>query len=194
MLTVKIKGDGIAKLGAAMEVVASDAMKKAYARALNDTGKATRKKTVAAVAKQVGLAQKVVSKRGGIATQIAYGNRLSYVIRSNGGYLLLKDFKPAQFKKGVKASPWGPRRLYEGAFINKGVFGNVMHRYGRPRLIKSGLYKGQIRQPIENMYGPAIPKEIIQGAAKAAFQATSAEVLPKRLAHHIKRATKGVVS
>lgn len=194
MFTVKIVGDGIARLEAAMDVVASDKMKKAYSRALNDTGKATRKKTVAAVAKQVGLTQKVVSKRGGIATQIAYGNRLSYVIRANGGYLLLKDFKPTQFKKGVKASPWGPRRLFDGAFINKGVYGNVMHRSGKARPMKSGRYKGQVREPIENMYGPAIPREIVQGAAKIAFETTSAEVLPKRLAHHIKRATKGVVS
>ena len=42
--------------------------------------------------------------------------------------------------------------------------------------------------------GVFIPKEMVKGATAAAFNAAVDKVLPQRIAHEIKRATKGVVS
>lgn len=182
MLEVKVRGTGIRDLKEAMRIVGSKRAKKAYAMALNEVGKQAEKRTVKVVAKQVAKPVGIVRKRGGISTKAAHADRLTYSINSKGGYLLLKDYRPTQFKKGAKASPWGPRRLFAGTFINSKLGGNVFHRTSDKRL------------PIQNTFGPAIPKEIVQGEAKKVFETTVAERLPKRVAHQLSRVTKGVIS
>ena len=40
-----------------------------------------------------------------------------FELRVRYGSVPLKDFKPKQTRRGVKAGAWGKRKLYEGAFI-----------------------------------------------------------------------------
>ena len=191
MMIIKVSGTGLQTLDKAMRQLSGNAAGRALSIALNDTGKVAANKVRSAVAKQTGVAKDVIARRGGIATKPAYPGRLDYRIIATGRYLKLKDFRPAQQKKGVKASPWGKRQFFRGAFINPGIGGHVFHRVGKPRKMKSGTYEGKIRQPIENMFGPAIPKEIIQGHSAHVFKTYVAQALPKKVDKQLKRAAKG---
>lgn len=191
MMIIKVSGTGLQTLDKAMRQLSGAAAGKALSVALNDTGKVAANKVRRAVAKQTGVSAEVIEKRGGIATKPAYPGRLNYQIIATGRYLKLKDFRPVQMKKGVKASPWGKRRYFRSAFINSGIGGHVFHRVGKPRKMKSGTYEGMMRQPIENMYGPAIPKEIIQGHSAHVFKTYVAQALPKKVDKQLKRAAKG---
>lgn len=180
MIKIEIKGKGLKRFEKAVQALAGPASQKAYAVALNEVGPVARNKVVKAVGKQMGVKGAVVAKRGNVRASAAMPGHLTYAIDASGGHLLLKDFNPSQSAKGVRAGPWGRRLLFRGSFIQSTKLGgNVMHRLGPDRL------------PIQNMFGPAVPKEMVKGEAEKVFQSYVAQRLPKRIAHQIKRATKG---
>ncbi|WAJ30620.1 phage tail protein [Antarcticirhabdus aurantiaca] len=189
MLTIKIKGDGLKQIEQALEALSDEQGKRAIARAMNEVGKTMRGKVIRATAKQVGASQAIVKKRGRITSKPATAGSLSYVISSQGGHMLLKDFGAKQNRKGVRAKPWGQGRTFGGAFMGarpglstRKLGGNVFHRTGKERL------------PIQNMYGPAVPVEMVKGEAEATFRDYGEQRLPKRILHHITQTTKGTFS
>lgn len=202
MLRLTIQGDGITMLEKAAKVLGSDAKaRRAYARALNDVGRPAVGKAVGAVAKQMGVSRAVVAKRADLKRFPATGGKLDYKLTVAGGYLLMKDFKPAQGGKGTRAGPWAKRRMFKGAFMGpkpgamaRKLNGNVFHRAGAPRQMTKGAYKGKMRQPIENMFGPAVPKEIVKDKSAETWKAYVEPRLEKRMAHHVKQITNGVLS
>ena len=167
------------KLKKAAKALSGPAAQKAYAVALNEVGPVARNQAVKAVAKQMGVTGATIAKRAKVTTKAAAPGKLAYNINAQGGYLLMKDFKPGQSAKGVRAGPWAKRRLFKGSFIVNGLHGNVFHR------------ETMARFPIQNMYGPAVPKEIVKDKAKEAFESSVAKRLPVRVQHQLKRATNG---
>ncbi len=91
----------------ALKALTDEQGKRAVARAMNELGKTMRGKVIRATAKQVGASQAAVKKRGRITSKPATAGRLSYVISSQGGHMLLKDFGAKQNREGVRAKPWG---------------------------------------------------------------------------------------
>ena len=170
------------------DILGDDRANVAFRRGLNRVGNSARTHTIRAAAKQVGLTQKKVREFGGIKTIRASNQNLTYTIQSTGRHISLKEFGARQFSYGVKAKPWGNQRRFEGTFIfaggpNSGRFvagGHVFHR------TSAASY------PIEMMFGPAIPRELIKDESAKAFEDKALD-LPKRIAHEVSVLTRGLV-
>lgn len=174
-LKLTVRGDGLRRFTEAVATLGEKKAVKAYTRALNEAGKPSANKAIGSVAKQMGVSRAVVSKRAKILHKGAGAGKLSYDLSVAGGYLLMRDFGPSQSAKGVRAGPWGKRRLFRGAFIQSTkLHGNVFHR------------TTNASEPIQNMYGPAVPKEIVKGATGETWQREAADRLEKRTVHHLK--------
>lgn len=179
LITARWSGNGLVTIVPAMQNLESEKARIAYRRAINHTGRKTFTAVKRALSKQVGVSQAQVIKRGALRKKMASNSSLEFSIHANGEYMPLRDFSPTQLKRGVKASPWGQRRLFESTFIVKSLGGHVWKRTSKRRL------------PIEKLYGPSIPKEMIEGISRQAFFDTIRRGLPPRVEHEIKRLTKG---
>ncbi len=183
MLEVGVDVSEILKTGVRLKSAGKN-MPTAIMRALNHTGRKTRTVMIRSLVKQTGLKRKTIvealKKKGA-----AVGSP-SFVIKSRGGDISLKYFKPRETRKGVSAAPWGKRRLYLGTFLKGGFYpdhritlkmgGHVFNRVGKNRV------------PIElQKSGVVIPAEMISGATEAAFNATTERDLPKRFEHELAR-------
>lgn len=188
-MRVEIEGQGLERFSRAVSALSDKQAQTAYRRAINRVGKQAQTATIRALAPQVGLTQAAVRKHGGIKPKPARSGNLQYEINSQGGYLPLHLFAARQFGYGVRAKPWGTSRRFAGAFIfagspNSGKFvgGGAVFR----RLTTAS-------RPIEMMFGPAVPKEMVTGNSAEAF-INAAGALPDRIAHEVRAITKGVVT
>lgn len=165
---------------------------KVQAHAVNRTGDMARTKVVRVLAKQTGLPQKTIRKslkvkRAMLGSQNSgTGRDLTYTIRSAGGDVSLKYFKPRETRKGVSAFVRGQRQLFESTFIKGGSFvrGRVALNMGGHVFLRVGG-----RHDLEKQKsGVFIPNEMVTGATAAAFESTVEDVLPRRLSHELSRA------
>ena len=163
----------------------------AIRRAVNRTGDMAKTQVKRVLVIQTGLKAKVIDKA--LKSTPASGGSLSYVIESRGGDVRVQYFGAKESGSGVVAHPWNSSRMYAGGFMKQGftrrvaftkpgMAGHVFKRSGAGRLpigqLKSGLY---------------IPKEMVSGASKAAFESTVASVLPRRLDHELGAIFSGAV-
>ncbi len=188
MLTKHWEGRGIQQMRDAVSKVDGKTGRTAYRRAVNHTGRKAFTVVKRAVSKQVGLSQARIVALGKLKKFLARGSNLDFVIHSSGQHLSLKEFKPHQTVKGTKASPWGTRRVFEGAFmgprpgaVSASLGGHVFVRAGKARL------------PIKRLWGPAVPKEIVHDESATTFNNTVSANLPARFAHEVRVLTKGII-
>ena len=106
--------DAVAMLGDAKQAHS------AFRRAINHTGDKVRTKTFRALAKQVGIPVGRMKKSNTVSAERANRDRLTYTLKSTGQHLSVKEFRPTQFKSGVKASPWGDRKTFGSTFMFAG--------------------------------------------------------------------------
>lgn len=180
-ITFKWDGRGIARLTAAAEKLEGQRKTAALRRALNHTGDKTFTVVRRVLAKEMGLKQSDLARRG-LTKKRANDASLMYQIVGRGGHIPLKDFASRQGAKGVSAAPWGVRRMFKATFIVASIGGNVFKRLGKKRL------------PIEKLWGPAIPREMVREVTANAFQTTVAASLPARVEHEVRVLTDGVLS
>lgn len=186
-LVVKVDAGAIANMAARVGAIPKK-IRPAMRMAVNDTGDRTRTPMKKALVQQTGLKPKVIT--AAIKTDRATDATLTYRMTTRGGNIRLKYFGARETRAGVSAAPWNSRRVFGGTFIKGGRFprrvsiaklnGQAYRRVGSKRLpiavARSGLF---------------IPKEMVIGATAAAFNATTASVLPGRVAHHLGRAIGG---
>ncbi len=110
---------------------------------------------------------------------------LSTVIKGTGREIPLKEFGARQFNFGTRAKVWGKMQRFPGAFMGPRpgaialrLGGHVFHRTSASRL------------PIEKMYGPSIPKEIVKDQAPRAFY-DSIPLIAARVGKEIAAALRG---
>ena len=107
------------------------------------------------------LAQQSSIPRGAVnaATRFRSATRaeLSTIASGSGRHLPLSFFGAKQFSYGVRAKIWGRAQTFPSAF--------VVARYG------GGVFKrtGAKRFPIEQLWGPAVPVEMLRDQAYAAW-------------------------
>lgn len=182
-ITLKFSGDGLPKMEEAVKRLGSEAKAKAaYRMALNDTNKAIHTRVKRVLSAQMGASQRDVVKHGGLKMVKAISSRLEASIVAKGGYMPLSDFKTRQGRRGVSAAPWKTRRIFPKTFIVRSLGSNVFKRVAGSRL------------PIEKLYGPAVPKEMVRDESAKAFEEVSARMLPSEVARQITRLTAGAVS
>lgn len=159
---------------AAAQRLGHDAAKTAFRRALNHTGDKARTAVRRAIRKQTSIPDAIVRRY--MSVRRANYERLSYEIIGFGSEIPLKYFGARQFSFGVRAKVWGKFQKFKGTFIvaSEKMGGHVWHRTSKKRL------------PIEKLYGPSVPKEMIKDQSLEAFE-TTANQLAARAEHEIAR-------
>ena len=184
MIEIRIQDVDISRLANALAAAGKEAPH-AIRRAVNHTGDKTRTQVVRALATQTGAKYGVIRKALHI-TRANYRN-LSYIIHGTGRHMSLKEFgmktrvvrlgsrktRRVQRYRAVSAAPWNKRRDFPGVFMGPG--GHAYKRTSDKRL------------PIEKLWGPSIPREMVRDATREAFFATVQSSLPDRLQHELYR-------
>lgn len=139
--------------------------------ALNKAATRARSRFVKKLARETGLKQKDIREFTTIRKSRFGG--LTAIVEFNGRTLNLIRFNAKQFKKGVRAKPWGKFRMHEGTFIaNK----------GRTVFIRAGE-----RLDIYPVFGPSIPREAAKDHVVTEIDTVMREDLPKLLEAELKR-------
>jgi len=161
---------------------------KALARAVNRTTNTAYGRVVKAIRKQsdipTSIIRKQVKKRT-VSTNIDHGGSLEGVIWATGKPISLKYFMARQFAFGVKAKHGGKWHRYPSAFMGKKP-GIISKRLGGHVFVRTSAN----RFPIEKLFGPSIPEELIRGESERVFRSTVREMLEKRVAHELGRLLK----
>ncbi len=151
---------------------------KATVRTLNETGRVVKSRAAKGVAKEIGTAQKHVTKR--IYMKKAYPNKLVSVISPEHPFRFrLAHFKPRQTKQGVSAAAWGKRKLYRNTFIAK-------VRAGKNQVEGVFVRKGRKRLPIRQLWGGSIPRTFASKHIINQMEYHGRERFRVRLEHNLK--------
>ena len=100
--------------------------------------------------------------------------RLTTMIEAGGGHIPLKEFGARQFSYGVRAKVWGRTVRLRSAFIVDSMGGNVFKRTTSRRL------------PVEKMWGPSIPKEMVKDQSLSVFESSAGNVADRAM-HELNR-------
>ncbi|MGR3199711.1 MAG: hypothetical protein ACU0DM_13365 [Paracoccus sp. (in: a-proteobacteria)] len=167
-------------------------MRKVANRAVNRAGDKAKTQVVRALTAQTGLKRKVIVKAIGKPKRSDW-DTLSYAMTTRGGDVSLKFFDPTEGDLGVAAKPFGQRTVYPGTFMRGGRWPGGRHGFIAGRHV---FYRSAgARLPIaKTRSGVVIPAEMVKGRTADAFTSTIAHVLPQRIAHELKRMTKGALS
>lgn len=178
--------DILTRYGNALGALGKREAHRALARAINRVTDTVHGRVIRAVAKQSSIptatVRKVIRKQR-VSTKLSNGGGLEGIVTATGSPLPLKEFKPKQFSWGVRAKVWGRQQRFPTTFINAGTYrsskqvgnGHVFHRV----TVKS--------LPIEKLFGPSIPEEMVKDQSKAIFERTVEQMLPARVMHEIGR-------
>lgn len=137
--------------------------------AVNHTVAKAKTQVKKALAPQSGLKQSDIDKE--IRQISASPGRPEASLLASGAYHRLSEFSARSTDSGVSAAPWNVRRIFPHTFIIRPYGGGVFKR------------KGNSRFPVSQLWGPAIPKEMVKDQALAAWERTLAAELPARVAH-----------
>lgn len=162
--------------------IGSEKAHTAFARAINRTVDMVYTQTVRTLVKQTSAPRAVVIAAMRKKRASTSGGALEGAVVATGRHLPLKLFKPRQFKAGTKATVWGKRQMFAGTFMGPkpgavamALGGHVWKRAGAGRL------------PIEKLFGPSIPVEMVKDQSAAQFQAIAPPILARRIEHEIGR-------
>lgn len=182
-IVVKWEGDGLARIRFALDVLGSDGVKKAGARALNHTGDKVYTQVKRRIAEQTKAPVRALDQYGALRKVRANWTTMEYQIRSTGRGIPLKVFKAYQTKQGVSVFAWSRGRyLVKHAFMVASLGGNVFFRTSKKRL------------PIQKLTGASIPKELVKRYVDQEFQRIVNRELPTRVEHEVRVLTSGIVS
>lgn len=184
-MAINLELQGVKPLGRNLTAVEREVFPKANARALNRAGAKMRTESVRAISKAMGIKQKVVRDR--VRLHKATPAKPTFRLRFEGNAFNLIRFKARQFKKGVKASPWGDRKLYERSFIATINGTDVV----MIRQEKGGSLVGRL--PIRPMLGPGIAKTANEERAQAVREDVMRTVYPAELERQLKMLVERVM-
>ncbi len=166
---------GIDRLQKNLSAVQREVFPRAASRTLNTAATRARTLTVRAVAKFMGVKQKVVRDRVVVRKVSPSDIDRGAKIELRGSALNLIHFKARQTKKGVSAAPWGRRSMYRGAFIA---------RIGGTQLVMIRRKVGGRRVhrlPIRPMLGPGIAQSARDDGIREERQRFLAGFIPTEL-------------
>ena len=164
----------------------------AMARAVNYGGARANTQVIRSLVRQTSIPRGVVVgslRQIKASTSAKSSGAIEYVIVARGRELPLRDFNPIQFRAGTRAKVWGRLQTFKSAFIFAGHPGSGQEVGGGHVFVRTGGFnaKSGRNNAFEKMYGPSIPKEIVQGETAVAFAKVSKEATDRRLFHELKR-------
>jgi hypothetical protein len=163
----------LAEVLAPLGRLANGAAVQAGCYALNHTIAKAKTQVARALGPQTGLPYGSVSKE--IKQFSASPGKPQASLEASGAYHRLSEFAARKTGSGISAAPWGVRRIFPGTFFIAPYSGGVFRR------------KGSKRFPVTQLWGPAIPKEMVKGPALSAWDRTLTTELPARMAHEWRR-------
>lgn len=130
--------------------------RRAFSMALNKEGRKSFTQMRRALAQQSSIPRGAVN--AAMRFRTASRAALSTETAGSGRSLPLSFFGAKQFAYGVRAKIWGKAQTFRSAFVVK--------RYG------NGVFKrtGMARFPIEQLWGPSVPKEMLRDQAYEAWK------------------------
>jgi hypothetical protein len=160
---------------AMVQEVGEGAAALAFSRALNHEGRKSFTAVKRSLRKQTDIPPSLIAA----AMQFKSSNRkhLRTIISGSGNELPLRLFKPSQFSYGVRAKVWGKHQTYRSAFIVAKYGGNVFHRTSKKRF------------PIQRLFGPSIPKEMVKDETLETFEQSGNAVMDRAM-HELSRILK----
>ncbi|WP_319498066.1 hypothetical protein [uncultured Cohaesibacter sp.] len=162
--------------------------KRVGVRAVNHAGAKTKTQVVRALTKQTGLKRPLIVKAVR-ARKANYGD-IAYSMRTRGGDVSLKYFKPKEVRGGLTASPFGKRKMFDNHFMTSGLPGrrfSVLRLNGQ--VFEANTATSSWGRPMSKAdSGVVIPAEMVKGATADAFHRTSGPALEARLEHELSRA------
>ncbi len=170
-------------LGALGEFKARQVM----ARGLNRAGMPTLTKVRRELARRTSAPMAII-RRQVVASKAWAGvvggtGKLEFAIRASGRPLPLAVFKPREFKAGVRAKVWGRFQRFDGSFMRGGRWpARVELSMGGQVFVRTSAK----RLPIERLYGPSLPKELIEDQVVAVFNGSIVR-LGNDIAHELDR-------
>lgn len=148
-------------------------------RIVNQVGNRAKTQVIRKLTAQTGLPRRVIVEAVG-NPMAARPGRMSYEMKTRGGFIRLKYLRPRETRAGVVARPFGQPQLFAGAFMKGGRFpqrvpvskfgGHVMRR-----LDKAGRKLTQVRSSVR------IPTEMVTGGTRQAFEETVGPLLRQRV-------------
>lgn len=160
---------GVATLTSAVDRFSPTAVRQAGCYAINHTVAKANTRVNREVAAMSGLPMREV--RGDIRRFSASLSHPEASLKAEGPYHRLSEFSAYATSSGVSAAPWGVRRTFPGTFFIARFHNGVFHRQGKRRF------------PVKQLWGPAIPREMLRDRSVAAWDAVIATDLPARMAH-----------
>jgi hypothetical protein len=129
--------------------------RRAFSMALNKEGRKSLTQLRRSLSQQSSIPRGAVNA----ATRFKSASRstMSTVTSGTGRHLPLSFFGAKQFSYGVRAKIWGRAQTFRSAFVVKRYGGGVFKRTGKARF------------PIEQLWGPAVPVEMLRDEAYAAW-------------------------
>lgn len=160
---------------AMVQEVGEGAAALAFSRALNHEGRKTFTAVKRELRKQTDIPQFMIT--ASMAFKSSSQRNLRTIISGSGKELPLRLFKPSEFSYGVRAKVWGKHQTYRSAFIVAEYQGNVFHRTSKKRF------------PIQGMFGPSIPKEMVKDETLETFEQSGNTVMDRAM-HELSRILK----
>ena len=148
---------------AACRRVGDGTARRAFSMALNKEGRKAYTQHRRALVQQSSIPRGVVN--ASMRFRGSTRSTLSTRIIGSGRHLPLSVFGARQFSYGVRAKIWGRAQTYRSAFVVKRFGNRVFKRTGKARF------------PIEQLWGPAVPAEMLRDEALAAWQDQHPRVL-----------------
>lgn len=181
-ITIKPADDILRRFGNQIGAVGSRQAHAALARAVNRTTVTVHGRVVRAIRKQSDIPTAIIRRQVKRKLASVKGGVLEGVVFATGSPISLKHFRARQFAFGVKAK-WGGRwREYQSAFMGPSP-GVVAPRLGGHVFVRTS----SARFPIEMLFGPSVPEELVAGESARIFEETVATMLPARVVHELGR-------
>lgn len=158
---------------------------KALARAVNRVTNTIHGRVIKAIRRQSGIPTAIIRrqvKKRLASTSIGQGGALEGVVWATGSPLSLKYFRAKQFSFGVRAIINGSQRRYPGAFMGPRP-GVLAKRLGGHVWVRTS----SARLPIEQLFGPSVPEELVRGESEREFRHLATTMLPDRVMHELSR-------
>jgi hypothetical protein len=155
----------------------------ALARSVNRVTSMARTRVIREVTRQSSIPRAMVAQA--VKRRLARVNHagpLEGVIWATGKPISLKYFRARQFSFGVKARVQGQWRRYPGTFMGPRP-GSIAPKLGGHVFARTSA----ARLPIEMIFGPSVPEELVRGEARKAFEELVASHLPQRVRHELGR-------
>ena len=184
-IQISLGEQALARFGNQLGALGEGGTKIAFARAVNHTGDKARTQVRRALTKQTGLRRDVIVRA--VKTLRANPAAMRYEMKTQGGDIALKYFRPVEFRRGVRARPFGRATLFAGKFTRGGLFPN------RTALRMGGHVFENVEAPtwggrlavVDS--GVVIPEQMVTGETAAAWRRVIGAQLLPRLEHEVSR-------